>query len=266
MICSLVGLNSGKFVRYHYEPPTLPPFVSLPANRYFLGDSQVSGHGVGNLTTNNWTAFNSMYITLGLGVTPNNTFNGVGGRGLYDTRLYHYGLWGASGAPRSGPEWVHFVETGGQDEPGQLTATQFGDTFEAYCRWIKLRSPNCIISTETPFSFGREAEPGRDWTLYGVEQAERIDILALDGIQVYLVDNNAGILALQNKLTPAQVWYQDGHPSEFHFTDLGNIMTGLLMLKTFGHDIYSVDFTAILAQGNVTQSQIDKCYEVLNGV
>lgn len=266
MICNLGGVNAARFIRTHYEPPALPAFVALPSLRWFFGDSQITGWGVGTLTKNNWQAFNSMYITLGLGVTPDNRDYGVGGRGLYGTRLAHEALWGSSGATRTVPEWVHICESGGQDEPGQLTAVQFGDTFEAYIRWIKSRSPNCIISSETAFSFGREATPGRNWYLYNSEQVERINLLAAEGITVYQVDTNAAILNLQSKLTPAQVWYQAGDTGEYHYKDLGNLMTGLVMLKALGHNVYGIDFTSILEQGHITQYQIDKCFEVINGV
>jgi len=242
-------------------------FVSLPAQRYFIGDSQITGHGVGSLTVNNWTAFNTMYMTLGLGVTPTNSDYGQGGRGLAGHRTAHEGVWGASGATRTTPEWVHWVETGGQDEAGQTSATEFGTTLESYMRWIASRSSNVIISTETQFSFGREAEFQRNWWPYLDKLREVQGILADDGIELRIVENNAYILALQNRLGPENVWYPSsdvGHA--YHFKDVGNVMTGMGMLHEFGHNVEAVNFDSIIAQGYVTAAQIDACFLALDEV
>ena len=237
----------------------LKPFVSLPTLRWFFGDSQINGHGAGSLTVNNWIAFNTMYNTLSLGVTPDNRDFGQGGRGLLGHRTAHEGQWGATGALRTTPEWVHWVETGGQDEPGQTTLTDFGNTLESYMRWIASRSQNVIISTETQFSFGRESESGRDWWPHIQVLRDKAYILSLEGINLRIVENNAYILALQNRLGPSTVWYQAGHPSEFHFTDVGNVMTGLGMLYTFGHNVEAINFDSIIAQGYVTSAHITAC-------
>lgn len=245
---------------------TQPPLVVLPQNRFWYGDSQIRGRANG-LTTSNRSAFIALWDATTT-APQTNSYDGSGGRGLQDTFLALQGAWGTSSTPRPGPEWVHFVETGGQDEPGQATPAEWGDTLEWGVRWIRAKSPNCIISTETQFSFGREGEAGRDWTNYKTELYARAQKLRNDGITVHVVDNDGRIKALQSKLGAPAVWYQPGDPlnRQYHFTDVGNLMTAMAIFWQFGYSVNDLDLSPILAEGYVTLAQANACFDVLNGV
>lgn len=246
-----------------------PPMVVLPTNRFWYGDSQISGRANG-LTRSNREAFMALWAATTT-EPQNNSFSGIGGRSLLGTFQALQGAWGTSSTVRPGPEWLHFVETGSQnpnDAPGQATAAEWGNTFDSFVRWVRAKSPNCIISTETQFSFGREGEIYRDWTPYRTELYNRAQALKNDGITVHVVDNDGRIKALQSKLGAAAVWYQPGDPlnRQYHFTDVGNLMTAIAIFWQLGYSVMDLDFSTILAEGNVTLSQLNACLDVINGV
>lgn len=258
-------INTGAIAKGTQQVVAQPSQITLPNSRLWVGDSQLLGAAPGTLTHNSVVAFNALWGTL-TGVSHSDTISAVGGKGLADHRIRHEAIWGATGAPRSGPEWVHFVETGGQDEVGQFTPTQYGDTLESYVRWINTRSPNCLKSTETPTSYGRFGVAYRDWTLYAAELLHRVSVLAADGITLHVVDTNSYVLNLEEKLGYGNVWYLPPADEQYHFKDIGNLMIAIGKLWTFGYDLSLVNFSAILSEGIITQPQIDACLDVVRGL
>lgn len=256
------GLRDGEWL-----PPVQPARVELPADQYWLGDSQITGRAAG-LAQSNQTAFHALWESFhdqswNTSITP----MAKGGRGLQGHMEALQALWGRDAEPRPGPEWVHIVESGDQNEPGQQTPRQYGDTLVTFMRWLKRASPDAIVSVETPFSFGRESvlfDEGRDWTAHRTELLARVETLKKEGIRVHVVDTDHRIRALERKLGPEAVWYQPGTPAQYHFTEVGNLMTALTIYWHLGYDVNAINFQPILDEGMITQSQIDACLSVLN--
>lgn len=242
-----------------------PARVDLPANQYWLGDSQITGRANG-LAQSNETAFHTLWASVN--ADPWNTsipLLAKGGRGLQGHWEALQARWGAR--MRTEPEWVHIVETGDQLEPGQRTAREYGDTFEAFMRWLFKASPQVVVSIETPFSFGRESlffNEGRDWTSYRVELLDRAKKLQEEGIMVHVVDTDHRIRALERLLSPGAVWFQPGTPAQYHFTEVGNLMTALSIYWHLGYDVNTINFQPLLEEGIITPSQIHACLTVLN--
>lgn len=243
-----------------------PPQIAVPVNQYWYGDSQINGRGYGSLTTSNVTAFRAFWSNFfSSSVNTSIPTGGVGGRGLQATINALLSVWNQQGSGiRPGPEWVHFVETGDQNQDGQRTATDYANTVEWAIRAIRAKSPNCLISTETPFSFGREGEQWRDWTTYKTAMLERIALLNTEGFNVRVVDNDGYINALEGIIPANQIWYPAGHTYAYHFTDVGNLMTAVGIWWTLGYDISQLNFASILAQGFVTQTHVDAILQVIN--
>lgn len=237
--------------------PALPPGFAV------YGDSQINGLGQG-LTTSSWTAFKELYRTVVTAPSADAFFDAVGGRGLAGHRTAHEADWGASGAPRTGPEYVHIAESGGQDEAGQTTREQFGDTYEAYMRWINTRSPNAVISDELCYNF-EPYDSSRDWIPYNAERVERAAVLLADGIRVNLIDTDTRIRALVADIGYNNVCYAPGHANQRHYLSAGNLMVGLAMIKDLGFDPLAADLSAVVAEGYVPESHIEACIAVISG-
>lgn len=140
--------------------------------------------------------------------------------------------------------WVHFQESGNQNHTGQRTAQDFGDTFEEAVRSIATNSPNAVISYETAFSFGREAESYRNWDDYNDELRARIDDLEAEGITVILCDVDANIKALQTEIGDArEIWCQSDEGCAYHYKDLGNVMVALTIWASLGYTVGDLDLT-----------------------
>lgn len=228
-------------VRYSAGAPEFPDDpITLPSRWLFLGDSQTGGRASETPSAESpIIAFNNIWDENGL--TPSSTtqtVNGIGGRSLQGTADY-YDTVSIASTP-----WVHTQESGGQDE-GQTTPSEFGDTFQAYIEKIYLDWPDAIVSYETAFSFGREAESGRNWGPYNEELISRIALLESNGQPVILVDTDTYIKLLQAELTPADVWYQSGEANAYHYRGLGNFMIAMLMLRELGHDVTSLTHSSI---------------------
>lgn len=140
--------------------------------------------------------------------------------------------------------WVHFQESGNQNYTSQNTASAFGDTFDDAVESIETNSPNAIISYETAFSFGREAESYRDWTTYNTELRDRIDDFEAAGTTVILVETDANIKALQTEISDAgEVWCQSDEGCAYHYKDLGNLMVALSVWSALGYTESDLDLT-----------------------
>lgn len=245
-------------------PFVQPALVSLPDARFMIGDSQVLGAASG-IATSSVTAFQALWAELFAG-TPTYTALGGSGRELQGHIAALQANWGVSGTPRPGPDWVHIMETGNQNMDGQRTPAEYGATWVAGVQWIVSRSPNAVMSAEIPTSFGRIGEIWRDWRAYGEELRRRVAALATQGITVHLIETDSRIRALEKKLTPAVVWYPPPDGRQYHFTEVGNLMVAMTMLWHLGYNTNALTFTSILAEGTITQAQIDACNDVLAGV
>lgn len=249
-----------------------PTLVTLHPTQWWVGDSQVTGAATG-LCANNRSSVAALWPSY-YNSTIVATSPAQGGRGLMDNTkantsdFGHYhdirARWGTTLVTRPGPEWLHMVETGDQDLTGQRTATEYGDSIETFFRWIYSKSPNCLMSTETPFSFGREAEAYRNWEPYCTELKLRINKMAAEGIIVHLVEVNERVKALSIALGAATVWYQGGTQKQYHFTEVGNLLTAVATYYDLGHDINQLDFAPIIAEGIITQNQINAILQLFN--
>lgn len=245
-------------------PPQQPSIVILPQNRFWLGDSQIRGRANG-LTVSNGSAFAALWTST-MSDPQTNTTWGIGGRSLLGHLAYIQSQWGTSTVQRPGPEWVHWVETGEQNLDGQRTPAEYQTSVLTLCRWLKQKSPNCLISCETPFSFGRESEAYRNWSAYVPALYAARDILASEDITLHVVDNNGRILALCQKLGNPAVYYVPPDPRQYHFTDVGNLMTAMAIYWQLGYSVEDLDITPILNEGYVSLAQYTACLDVFRGV
>ena len=205
----------------------------------FWGDSQTDGRAPAeSLCSSSPEAIESVWD----GTSPTSTYDsGAGGRSLLGTATA-YGSYGS----KSGLTWVHFQESGDQNETGQTTSAEFVATFEAFVRDIDADSPSAIISCETAFSFGREAEAHRNWDTYNTALLAKVSELAADGIPVIVADVDTKIKALQTALGDnSLVWYQTGDANAYHYTALGNMMVALTVWDALGYDVATLDLTGI---------------------
>jgi hypothetical protein len=170
--------------------------------------------------------------------SPTQTVSGVGGRTLAEAAAQYQSTSIAT------TPWVHTQESGGQGT-GQTTASEFGDTFEAFIAEIHSDWPDAIVTYETAFSFGREGEAGRNWGPYNEEMLARVATLESNGMSVIIVDTDKYIKLLQAALTPADVWYQAGQTNAYHYTALGNFMIAMLMLRTLGYVVSELTHASI---------------------
>lgn len=228
-------------VRYSAGAPEFPSEpIALPSRWVFLGDSQTAGRATESPSAESpIVAFRNIWDENALTPSsPTQTTNGVSGRLLSETVAFYESVSIVS------TPWVHTQESGGQDAP-QNTASAFGDIFQDYIELIYSEWPSAIVSYETAFSFGREAESGRNWDPYNEELRDRVAILEDAGHTVIIVDTDKYIKLLQEALTPADVWYQSGDANAYHYTGLGNFMIAMLMLRRLGYDVSALTHATI---------------------
>ncbi|WP_321367889.1 hypothetical protein [uncultured Desulfuromusa sp.] len=201
----------------------------------FWGDSQTSGRAPEGPCHSSPEAINTAFGAAGQSVYR----SGVGGCSLADSYARYL-----SYADRALLSWVHFQESGNQELDGQLTAAEWGATFESAMSGVAANSPGAVISYESAFSFNREADNYRDWTDYNAQLLTSVSVLAGQGITVVVCDVDAKIKLLQSALTPADVWYQSYETDPYHYTATGNLMVALTVLDAQGYDINSLDLSA----------------------
>lgn len=204
----------------------------------FWGDSQTGGRAPAESSC---TSSPEAIRNTNPVITPSVITSGVGGcslaesNGRYDVH-----------ANKANRTWVHFQESGNQDMDGQRTAAEFAATFESVMINIHTDSPNAVISYETAFSFGREAESYRNWTTYNEALATSISTLQADGVTVVLADVDANIKALCAALGDASlVWYQSYQESAYHYTALGNFMVAITVWDALGYDVTALDYSGV---------------------
>lgn len=243
-----MGLIAGIFVAQ--LAPTIPPPqpesptspVALGDRAFTLGDSQMDGRATEASAKGSMHAFSSIWNSTYTAFTSF-TINGAGGESLDETR----GRYNASGS-RLTATWVHFQESGNQDQDGQRTVEEFGATVDAFVEDILLNTSTTVISTETAFSFGRTISY-RVWNDYNNVLKERAAYWATQGVTIYVGEVDRNIQALQSRegVTPADVWYQDpdARGPAYHYTELGNLMVALSIFKALGYDVTALDLSGI---------------------
>jgi hypothetical protein len=216
----------------------------------FQGDSHTDGRATGDCRSPG-RAFAAIWDQTY--ATPTVTHDGVSGCSLSATR----GRYNArSTGAKSAYTMVVTQESGNQaaDSPTQDTAAHFGDTFDDAMADIIASSASAIRVYETAFSFGREAESGRNWTDWNTELRSHIATLNAAGNHVYLAETDAIIKALQDgpDFVPSDLWFQAGEANEYHFTATGNFAIALGLFKALGYDVTALDTSNItqVSSGN----------------
>jgi hypothetical protein len=239
-------------------PPDPPPAPVELGNRAFtLGDSQMDGRAPELAAKGSMHAFRTIWNSTFTAFTSF-TINGAGGESLEETQ----GRYNAAGA-RTTATWVHFQESGNQDQDGQRTAEEFGATFDAFVADILLNTSTTVISTETAFSFGRTISY-RVWDTYNTKLKERVAYWATQGVTIYVGEVDRNIKALQERsgVTAADVWYQDpdARGPAYHYTELGNLMVALTNYAALGYDVTTLDLSGITT---VTTTMKNHCLAVI---
>ncbi len=224
---------------------------ALPDNWYFFGDSETAGTAV---AAEQPTA-RSPAITfenIWGGTTPQLTVDGEsGGVGLQRT-TERYEL----GSNYHSDDWVHFQESGNQDKDGQRTVDDYIATFDAFVRKILVNSPDAIISTETAYSFEREAIAWRDWTAYNAALRQKVTELQAENINIYLADIDDDMKELVSQLSFDVVITDDGG----HYRGVGNLLIALAIYKELGYDIEGLDLSVI---PDVSDAHKTLCIQIL---
>lgn len=260
--------------RFYSEPSDGEPLI-VPSNRWaFYGDSQTALPGVATAPcANHATTFRTIWDA---NFTPATTVNidGEGGMGLqrHNTRYNadtHYTN-----------EWVHVQESGGQDEPGQLTAAQFKATFITFMETIYANSPTGLITYETAYSFQRELEAGRNWDPYNAAMLEAVSELAArpTPITIRVVDVDTvikrlvtalgyGVVNQQVGVTPANYSVAN---APYHYTEVGNLAIALAIFKRLHYDVRALDLSSVSTStnqlGRVTTAHVAACLDAVDPV
>lgn len=248
-------------------PPEEPDPADIGTAWIIAGDSQTEGRAPAGTSQNPGTAFRHIWnenVNEGADITSFTNL-GLGGSALSGTNDRYMN----SGA-RTNATWVHTQESGNQDslDDSQITASAFKATFKSHIQDVATESPNAVISYETPFSFGRQGESGRNWdTDYETALREAVsELLSESSITVILAEVRRDIELLEVwtngsiTITPADVWYQEGDDNWAHYTPLGNFMVALSMLVALGYDPTGYTFTSIT---DVTADQKTACLAVI---
>lgn len=228
----LGGIDSITVHRGPVEPDT--GAVSLGLNWIHVGDSQTAGRASGTVLSPG-TAFKAIWQAT-FGTAPSLWAKGISGQPLSATRETYGGYTG-----RTSATWVHFQESGDQNESGQRTAEEFGATFEAMVRSVKAGSPGAVISTETAYSFQRESQAYRNWGPYNTVLRAKVDAFAKEGIRIPVAEVERNIKDLVAELGFSTVILPDGG----HYSGVGNLMVALSYFDALGYDPGKLDLSAI---------------------
>lgn len=238
----------------------------LGAAWMFLGDSQTDGRATG-ATRSPVEAFCRIWQTKYPSTGPTTPFtnlpsnpykNGVSGRSLAESKTHYDGR-----AERTNRTWVHFQESGNQNLAGQATATAYGDTFDGFVTAIRANTASAVISTETAFSFGREAEAFRNWDTYNTELRARVATWAASSVIIPIAEVDRDIKLLGTSIGAANVWFQSGEVNEFHYRPAGNLMVALSKFKSLGYTITLADL-ADIPTTEVSAAWQQACLDVYN--
>lgn len=273
------GSSSDGNIRSDNENPNEPPVgaIELPAYWGFYGDSHTAGRGDIPSSRSPSVVFRAIWDASGFDSPASVRVDGVGGRVLERTRLAF------EGDSFADTPWIHAQESGDQDNDGQRTPTEFGDTFEYFWRAVDERYPGSIKTYETAHSFRRLDEQWRDWqtTLnwqdwgylsreeaisYNAEMLRRIAILAEDDILVIPVYTAEYIDALIARIPGGYPGIEDA--DAYHYNGVGNFMIALAKFKALGYDVNQLDFNAVAIHSDPATDAAYKnlCVVIINSV
>lgn len=257
------GGSSGSVGQSSVQPPRTPTIpipppasaVILPAYWGFFGDSHTDGRASIPSSHSPSLVFRAIWQASGYTGPVDVEVNGGSGRPLAGTQDAF------EGHDFAGTPWIHAQESGDQNDIGQRTPEQFGDTFEAFWRAVDHRYPGSVKSYETAHSFQMKGAEYRDWqtTLnwarwgysspsqaisYNDEMLRRIQILANDGIIVHPVYTAEYIDALIARI-PGGYSTIEQQTNPRHYNGIGNFMIALAMFKGLGYDVHALDFSTV---------------------
>lgn len=231
--------------------PVKPDTGAIPLGGDWLhvGDSQTAGRAEGSVLSPG-IAFKTLW-TSSFGQTPALWAKGISGQPLSATNTTYSGR-----TEKTSATWVHFQESGDQNEAGQRTATEFGATFLAMVRAVRAGSPSAVISTETAYSFQRESQQFRNWTEYNTELRAKVAELKEEGIRVIVAETDRNIKDLVAKLGFATVILPDGG----HYSGVGNLLVALSYFDALGYDVSKLNLSGVT---EVTAAHKAECLAII---
>ncbi len=260
-----------------------------------LGDSQTGGRWTGAAKSPEhadyriWQTMRASGKVTGGMATPYNTItsgsnpyvSGRSGESLAE-HLAHYNS--VSVPTKSVKTWWHFQESGNQDQDGQRSASEFGDTFDDFVTAIRAGSPSARISTEDAFSFDRgnphtagggqgsyTNENYRAWGLsnsgYNAELRTRVAAWAAleTPVIIPIAEVVRDIGLLQTAIGKSAVWFCVFNETNFaHFKGPGNLMIALSRYKAHGYHDIDIDDLADISTDDCSLAHKEACLEVYN--
>lgn len=248
--------------------PRTNPFVPIGARPIFLGDSETDGRE-DDVTKSPPHVFTNI---LQHSLMPGNLVNpytlldtstvyrsGRSGDSLADTLAHFNGL---SLANRTDRSLIFWQESGSQDQDGQRTASEFGDTVDLMLDTVLALNPNAAILTSDAFNFDRgnphtategqgsyQNENFRDWGgQSGGHNAELRLRFARRGKpnQLFIADVDYYIKAYAAAIGKANVYYSVWNETNFaHFKRAGNLMVALTWFKALRYPIRNLNLSGI---------------------
>lgn len=255
MSYSMIAAVARRTVGRRQQAPSTPGPVSLPAYWGFYGDSQTAGPETEPTAVSPPVIFEIIWGDSGYAAPTSVTIDGVGGRWLAATRTAY------EADSYAGTPWIHVQESGNQNQDGQRTASEWGDTFQSFMQAIATDYPGALITYETAYSFEREADAYRNWTSYNVELYSRVATLAGLGVDVIVVDTDTNIKALVTELTYDVVCFPDNATDAYHYQGIGNLMIALTMFDALGYDVTALDLSGV----NVLEAHKTAAIVVITG-
>lgn len=239
----------------------LEGIIATPSQRVFGGDSQTGGREFSiPSAVSHAVAFSNIWNENSLTPVTYSLVNGVSGRILSNT--FATVTSGISGDSISGPVWFHFQESGGQSGT-QSTAAGFATVLYDGILALATAYPGSVFTYETAFSFGREATAGRDWHPYNDELPAVVAALAIEGITLHIVPVCEIIEYFETQTSPVNVWFQAGHPQNYHFTGAGNFAIAMAIFKKLNYDITTLAHTSVLVDSGLKTLAIASVLEVM---
>lgn len=221
-------------------PPPSP--MTIPAYWGWYGDSHTAGREPEVTANKPQTCFKIMWEASYTPATIDTHYlNGQSGRSLANTLLR------CLSRTHAGTPWIHMQESGDQNNDGQRTASEFGETFQQGWEDVYALWPDGFFSYETAHSFSpaRKATAYRNWDTYNVELRSRITTLAGLGITVHLVETEYYIDLAIAEFGYDTVCFPDTDPNAYHFQGLGNFIIALAQFKAYNYNVSALDHSGI---------------------
>ncbi|MDB5104056.1 MAG: Por secretion system C-terminal sorting protein [Fibrobacteres bacterium] len=241
-----------RFAPAPFKPAPVKPetgAVPLGLDWIHVGDSETGGRAEGAVLSPG-TAFKTIFAST-YARNPDLLAMGISGQPLAGTKAMYNGR-----AEKSSASWVHFQESGNQNLDGQRTPAEFGGTFLAMVRTVRAGSPKAVISTETAYSFRREAQDFRDWTEYNSVLRAKVAALQSEGIRVHIAEVDRNIKDLVARIGFSAAILPDGG----HFAGVGNLLAALSIYDALGYDVTKLDLGGIT---EVTSAHKAICLEII---